>query len=193
MERNAIGIELNPKYVALAEQCLAQEPESPLTRQIMYCDNALNAIKYIDEEIKLIFTPPPYGTLLQKKRKNTSCLDPKRNIYLCDRILAYSQNDEDLGNMDDDSFLSTLLEVFRRLKPYVRGHVIIDMLDPWVRQSRRPHHVQIINGMIDLGYKYRNMIIWNKRKLFNHSAVFGYPYRFITFGETFNYLMHYET
>ncbi|MGH8247600.1 MAG: DNA methyltransferase, partial [Gammaproteobacteria bacterium] len=69
--RRGIGIELNPKYAALAQKRLALEiPDDALAcrdQQIIRGDARSEIPKLAKDSIKLVVTSPPYWSILHKK------------------------------------------------------------------------------------------------------------------------------
>lgn len=73
LDRNAIGFDLQEKYVKLCEKRLASDNLFNKSQQIAICDDARNIAEYIEKEtVSLIWTSPPYANLLNRKRKNKS-------------------------------------------------------------------------------------------------------------------------
>ncbi len=72
--RNAVGFDLQDKYIKLTESRLAENSQLfGDSKQIAVCDDALNITNYLEPEtISLIFTSPPYSNLLNRRRKNKS-------------------------------------------------------------------------------------------------------------------------
>jgi len=73
LNRNAVGFDLNQAYIELAENRLSQEGLFNQSDQIAIRDDAINIPDYFNNSsISLIWTSPPYGNLLNRKRKNKS-------------------------------------------------------------------------------------------------------------------------
>ena len=73
LNRNAVGFDLNQSYIELAENRLSQEGLFNQSDQIAIRDDAINIPDYFNNSsINLIWTSPPYGNLLNRKRKNKS-------------------------------------------------------------------------------------------------------------------------
>ena len=68
-ERNAVGIELKEEYCKLAKLRTNQMKMFSDTEQIVVNDEAKNIDKIIKHgTVKLIFTSPPYGNILNSRR-----------------------------------------------------------------------------------------------------------------------------
>src|SRR5512142_1681694 len=117
--RNSCGIELNPKYAAIAEQVIEEErarlgrPAKRLRAEIIRGD-AAEAVQLEPGEVDYVLTSPPYWDMLhaagaetQRKRRSSSGLD----VY-------YSDDPHDLGNIHDyDDFVERLVAIYTGLKP----------------------------------------------------------------------------
>jgi len=125
-ERNSYGIELNPKYAALAEQIVEEEFQTQkenrqnITAQIITGD-AANLPEIIKThqipQIDYVITSPPYWNILhahgaetQRKRRSNKQLD-----------VVYSDNPYDLGNIQDyNKFINQLVSIYAQVKPFLR-------------------------------------------------------------------------
>ncbi|BCX15725.1 MAG: methyltransferase [Candidatus Parcubacteria bacterium] len=194
LERNAIGFDLNKKYVELANKRINKEKQlfDSNTKQIAICDDAFNINKYLEEKtISLCVTSPPYANMLNKQRLNKSFRsDLRKKKYYLD-IQQYSQNERDLGTMEPKKYIKALQEIFKNILPLLKAkaHCVININDLWVNDKRIPLHVMVIKAMEEVGYELRNIIIWDKRKLVNKVGIFGWPSNYITMGATFEYLL----
>ncbi|MEK6853705.1 MAG: DNA methyltransferase, partial [Nanoarchaeota archaeon] len=76
LERNAVGFDLNEKFVKHAKSRLTETKLFGTAKQIVVCDDAINIPEYFKPNtIKLIWTSPPYANLLNRARKNKSRRD----------------------------------------------------------------------------------------------------------------------
>jgi DNA modification methylase len=125
--KNAIGFDLQEKYVELAKSRLAANEVSlfgSATQQIAVCDDARNIPKYLEPEtVRLIFTSPPYANLLNRQRKNISRRTQERKNYQFMRIEQYSQDPRDLGTMLPEQYVKELADIFRNLHPLLTQDV----------------------------------------------------------------------
>jgi DNA modification methylase len=132
--RHSYGIELNPAYAAIAVQVVNEERETlggaadGLTAEVITGDAACLSELVLSKGIPLIdyvITSPPYWDMLrtrgaqtQKKRREGEDLD-----------VFYSDNPDDLGNIDDYSeFLERLTAVYAGLKPYLRERAYLTVI-----------------------------------------------------------------
>lgn len=188
--RNAIGFDLQEKYVSLCENRIKQSELFSTSRQVAIQDDARNIAQYLPEEsVKLIWTSPPYANLLNRKRKNKSRRD--RDNGQLGKVEQYSQDPRDLGTMSIEDYTVAMGEIFESLLPTLRpkGHCVINVPDMWWENQRITIHVSLIQELRKRGYELRNVIIWDRTNLVNRIGIFGWPSNYITMGVTFEYLL----
>ena len=193
-DRNAVGFDLNEKYIELCNMRLSQDNVFNNTQQIPICDDARNIKNYLEEEtVKLILTSPPYANLLNRKRKNKSRRGEQRKNEQFDTIEQYSQDVRDLGTLSLEAYTEKIYSIYRELYPLLqeKGHCIINVADMWWENERIPIHISIIKAMEEAGYKFRNTIIWDRTNIVNRVGIFGWPSNYITMGTTFEYILHF--
>ncbi len=191
-ERNAVGFDLNQKYVQLCRERLDGREESNGCRQIPVCDDARNIDRYIrPDTVKLILTSPPYANLLNRRRKNKSRRGDQRANEQLGRIEQYSQDPRDLGTLALDEYTEEMKAIFERLLPLlkVKGHCVVNVPDMWWEDGRVTIHVSLIEALREVGYELRNVIIWDRTNIVNRVGIFGWPSNYITMGVTFEYLL----
>lgn len=191
LNRNAVGFDLQEKYVNLCEERLTSQANLfNTTQQVAVLDEAKNIPKYFNEEtISLIWTSPPYANLLNRKRKNKSRRNRKNEQY--DKIEQYSQDPRDLGTMKLDQYSLEMGNIFEGLLPLLKpkGHCVINVSDMWFENKRITIHVSLIEELRKRGYELRNIIIWDRTNIVNNIGIFGWPSNYITMGTTFEYIL----
>jgi len=190
LDRNAVGFDLQRKYIELSRSRLLSEKLSNNSIQVAIQDDARNIKYYIEEnEISLIFTSPPYANLLNRKRKNKS--RRYRDNGQLGKVEQYSQDPRDLGILPIEQYTIEMGNIFENLKPLVKkkGHVVINVPDMWWEDRRITIHVNLIEELRKRGYELRNVIIWDRTDLVNKIGIFGWPSNYITMGVTFEYLL----
>ncbi len=193
--RNAVGFDLNQKYVDFANKRLSQLNMSLFaenTKQVAICDDAINIPKYLDEEtVSLCVTSPPYANMLNHERLNKSLRSDLRKNKYYKKVQQYSDNPRDLGTMKLEEYIEALAEIFKGILPLLKpkAHCIINVNDLWENNRRYPLHCYIIEAMEKIGYELRNIIIWDKRNLVNNVGIYGYPSNYITLSTTFEYIL----
>ncbi len=192
--RNAVGIELSPKYCEkansrlkdsqitrfLSESSLQKtlaEKEEPITAglsQKIICDDARNLLKHVcPDSIDFCVTSPPYWIGLHGVNgKYTGQTQKEWKIY--------GNNEKDYGNIEDyqkfvDELKSLFLNVFKVLREGKYCVVII-------QDSRRgstvyPLHMDFCYAMKSIGYSYQDSIIWEHPTYTTRPL--GYPSTFV--------------
>jgi len=193
--RNAVGFDINQKYVDIAKQRLTQQVMND-GQQLMINDDARNISEYFEKEsISLLFTSPPYSNLLNRPRLNKSRRGDERLNGQHLKVEQYSQNHNDLGTLQPEEYKKAMRDIYASLLPMLqtRGHNVINVPDFWVSDKnggrRVPLHIQICEAMEEAGYELRNTIIWDRTDIVNRVGIFGWPSNYITMGTTFEYLL----
>ena len=190
VNRNAVGFDLQKKYIDLCEHRFSQATLFTDTKQIAVHDDARNIPYYFKPEtISLIWTSPPYANLLNRERKNKSRRD-RKNEQL-GRIEQYSQDPNDLGTLNIEDYTRAMGDIFELLLSLLKpkAHCVINVPDMWWKNSRITIHVSLINELRSRGYELRNIIIWDRTNIVNKVGIFGWPSNYITMGVTFEYLL----
>lgn len=192
LNRNAVGFDLNKKYVHLCEERLAQQDILNTSKQIAICDDAINIPKYLKKNsVALSVTSPPYACMLNRQRLNKSIRgDLRKNKYFL-KVQQYSKNPRDIGTMAPTEYVNALKIIYKGILPLLKpkAHCVINITDLWWNNTRVPLHLYIIEALEEIGYDLRNIIIWDRRKLVNRAGIFGFPSNFITLGTTFEYIL----
>lgn len=190
--RNAVGFDLQQKYIDLCSSRLNQNTLLNDAEQIAICDDAINIHDYLDDNtVSLILTSPPYANLLNRRRKNKSRRGDERKNEQYLQVEQYSQDPRDLGTMEIDSYTEKIGDIFERLLPLMKhkGHCVINVPDMWWQNKRITIHVSIVQELRSRGYELRNTIIWDRTNIVNRIGIFGWPSNYITMGVTFEYLL----
>lgn len=128
--RNAVGIELNPKYFKIAQAVLAEEQAAlgPAGRKLtvnVFNGDAAEAGRLGLPAIDYVLTSPPYWDMLhakgaenQKKRRGTPGLD-----------VVYSDDPRDLGNVRDyEGFVEQLAQLYEALAPALKPKAYLTII-----------------------------------------------------------------
>jgi len=190
--RNAIGFDLNKKYIAFTNKRLSQNKLNEKTKQIAICDDSINIPTYLEKEsVSLCVTSPPYANMLNRQRLNKSLRGKARKNEQYKKVQQYSNGPRDLGTMEPKKFAEELGKIYEKILPYLKpkAHCVINITDLWWENKRIPLHMFVIEAMEKAGYELRNIIIWDRRKLVNGAGIFGWPSNYITLGTTFEYIL----
>lgn len=158
--RNAVGFDLQEKYVSLAKNRLFNDNIFNDSQQIAINDDARNIGQYFKENsISLVLTSPPYGNLLNRKRKNKSRRD--RDNGQLGKVEQYSQDRRDLGTYELEEYTTVMGDVFEAILPLLRekAHCVINVPDFWWENQRITLHISIVQELRKRGYELRNTII----------------------------------
>jgi DNA modification methylase len=192
LNRNAVGFDLQEKYISLCKQRLASDNFFNKSKQIAVKDDARNiAARLPEESVSLIMTSPPYANLLNRKRLNKSRRGDQRKNEQYLKVEQYSQDARDLGTLALDPYAQQMAEIYGSLLPLLKpkAHCVINVPDMWWENRRITIHVSLIEALRRVGYELRNIIIWDRTNIVNQIGIFGWPSNYITMGVTFEYLL----
>ena len=194
--REALGADLNPDYVTLAQERLDQTPpDDPVLWQVPIEENAMVFHQYLATgSVRLVFTSPPYANLLDRTRTNKSRRTDTRENEQFGKNEQYSADERDLGTMPPDAYADAMRAVFSSLLPCLTpdANVVINVGNYYKDKHRVDMHGVMLAAIESAGYEYRNTIIWDRRNLVNGVGIFGWPNNYITMGTTFEYLLHFK-
>lgn len=191
--RNAVGFDLQQKYIDLSKKRLSNEQLFNESKQLAIVGDARNINQHLKSKtVKLIWTSPPYANLLNRKRKNKSRRD--RDNGQLGKVEQYSQDERDLGTLELGVYTTQIGDIYESLLTLMRddGHCVINVPDMWWENKRITIHISIIEELRKRGYEFRNTIIWDRRNVVNNIGIFGWPSNYITMGTTFEYLLHFK-
>jgi DNA modification methylase len=174
-----IGFELSPEYVELGRQRLAAvklpeladsvvEAASPPCQSVIHGLPAGEMGQYLTpNSVDLCVTSPPYWDILNQRR--TADLKAVRH---------YGNLPDDLGIIADyEQFLESLTAVFeqvlRVLKP--RAYCCVVVMDIRKKDRFFPFHSDLATRLQKIGYRYDDLIIWNRQTEYNNLRPLGYP------------------
>jgi DNA modification methylase len=189
-DRNAVGFDLQQKYIDLCKSRLIQTALFGNSNQLAVQDDARDIPQYLNpESVSLVFTSPPYANLLNRERKNKS--RRFRDNEQLGRVEQYSQDPRDLGTMPIEDYTKVMGDIFQSLLPLLRpkAHCVINVPDMWWENKRITIHIALVEELRKRGYELRNIIIWDRTNVVNRIGIFGWPSNYITMGVTFEYLL----
>jgi DNA modification methylase len=190
--RNAVGFDLQQKYIDICKRRLSQTRLEDIAQQIAIADGADKIREYLSEEsVALSITSPPYPDFLTHKRKNKSIRGDLRENVHYDTIQQYSYDPRDLGHMSHTKFKSQMTKIYSGILPLMKpkSHCIININDLWKDNKRYDTHVVVIEALEKAGFEFRNTFIWDKRNLVNNVGIFGWPNNFISLGTTMEFIL----
>lgn len=195
LERNAVGFDLQQRYVDTSTKRLSQTRLNQRTEQIAIVDDAHNISKYLQEStVSLCITSPPYPHFLTRRRKNKSIRGNRRENKYYLKVQQYSNDPCDLGLMDHESYAKALTEIYGAILSLMRpkAHCIININDLWEEDKRYPTHIYVVDALTKAGFELRNTFIWDKRNLVNKVGIYGWPSNFISLGTTMEFILDFR-
>jgi DNA modification methylase len=177
--RKGIGIELNPRYVALARKRLDIEvPNAPdvcWDQKIIAGDAAKLVPTLPRDSVNLVLTSPPYWSILHKE--DHKARQERRENGLDTR---YSDDSRDLGNIPEyASFLSRLADVLGMCQPVLvrGGHMCLVVGDFRDKAHYHMFHADLAAAMEARGFTLKGLTILHQK----HKRIFpyGYPYAYV--------------
>lgn len=191
LNRNAVGFDLKDEYIEISKNRTGEnENIFNESQQLAIKDDARNIKDYLHKDtISLVWTSPPYGNLLNRKRLNKSRRDRKNEQFL--KVEQYSQDERDLGTYELDKFTNEIGNIFQSILPLMKpkAHCVINVPDMWWDNKRITLHISVVEELRKRGFELRNIIIWDRRNIVNRIGIFGWPSNYITMGTTFEYLL----
>ena len=178
--RKGIGIELNPKYVQLAEQRLSEEVRdlfASIDQQRILLGDARELLFELDvDSVDFVVTSPPYWNILHKEDHK---VEQERKAQ--DLDTRYSDDERDLGNISDYStFLSEVAAILgscgRALKP--KKYMAVVVGDFRNKSKFHMFHADLATALADFSFGLRGIKILYQR----HKRVFpyGYPFAYVS-------------
>ncbi|MEM4204032.1 MAG: site-specific DNA-methyltransferase [Candidatus Methanomethylicaceae archaeon] len=172
--RHGIGIELNPEYAEIAQRRLNTvsldqlwSPEELGSYKVIV-DDAHHLDRHVaPQQVDLVVTSPPYWDILLEKR--TADYRPIRH---------YGGEERDLGKIRDyHRFLEALRRIFSKVLVALRpkGYCCVVVMDIRKQDRFYPYHSDFAEVMQDIGFKYDDLIIWDRRHEYNNLRPLGYP------------------
>lgn len=169
LQRIPYGIELTDKFYDMANQRIKDEYENK--RYHLFKDDCRNLEKHIEKEsIDLCVTSPPYWDILNQKRTS----DKKKTVN-------YSDLENDIGNIENyDEFLNELKNIFHKVYDVLKpgGYCIVNVMDLRKKSNFYPLHSDLADVMKQIGYRFDDIIIWDRQGDYNNAKPLGYPYKY---------------
>ncbi len=179
LERQSIGIELNPRF---AEMCREEIATHDIQASI-FEDDAENMCSFIPEgSVDFILTSPPYANLLKTikgdfayKWREHSVIDPIRNPA------PYSSNERDIGNMEYAESITALSSIMKKCFSVQKANTYAVWIVKDFRDLKRNNpyinfHGDIIRCAEDAGYVLWDIRIYDQTA-FRPLVCLGYPSR----------------
>jgi DNA modification methylase len=173
--RIGYGVELNKKYFEL---CKKRTPE--FSENIFNCDSTkISEIPF--PLMNFCISSPPYWNIL-----NRSTRDFERNRISKELDVNYSDEFQDLGNIDDyDRFLSKLSEIYFDIHSLLKQNSYIVIIIKNIKKGGKLYPLAWdLAKLLSKKYTLKDEKIWIQDKI--SLAPYGYPYAWAS-----NILHHY--
>jgi DNA modification methylase len=168
--KKGIGIELSREFATLARKRLGQKTlwKQSDIGSVIYQGDASDLLKFVaPDSVDIVVTSPPYWNILTRKRT----ADNKQ-------IRNYGEEADDLGKIQDyREFLKSLQHIFRNVYQVLRQgkFCIVVVMDLRQGATLYSFHSDVVRLMQEIGFKYDDMIIWDRRHEYNNMRPLGYP------------------
>lgn len=175
--KKGIGFDISREYAQLTKerfkniQLQIGQVKDKLIEPDIYNKSIFDVPKILSENsVDLVITSPPYWNILTERRS----ADRKE-------IRKYSDSKEDLGNIEDyQEFLTKLKEAFIGVHKVLKNekYCIIIVMDIRKKDKLYPFHIDVIKLMEGIGFKFDDLVIWDRQKEYNNMRPLGYPWVF---------------
>ncbi len=169
-----VGIDLSSDYIKMIKKRLntTYKQYNYPQKYWLYTDDAINLDKHVKvNSVDLCITSPPYWNILNERR--TADNKAVRN---------YGKAKADLGNINNyQDFLINLNSIFSKVHKVLKKNkfCIVVVMDLRKKSNFYPLHLDVVSNMQDIGFRLRDMVIWDRQSEYNNLRPLGYPYSFI--------------
>lgn len=179
MQREGFGVELEPKWCEITKQRISEECNIELDEKHLICGDSRKLKDFFEPNtFDFIVTSPPYWNILEKKDHKA------KERVLNGQDTKYSENDFDLGNINDyNVFLNELSEICLSCYDVLKAgkYMCIVVSDFRHKSDFVPFHADLINKLTDKKLEKHfvlrgiKILIQNAKKLFPY----GYPFSYV--------------
>ena len=186
--RNAVGIELNQRFVEIARTWLKERTDLYTTAsgQLIHGDCRTELQKLPSSKFHLLITSPPYANFIHRSVKDrtkthkTSIIKHENNS----RVRAYSDSPLDFGNLPYGDFLSHLKPILRECHRIMRpgGYqvwIVKDHRDTKAGIPYIPFHSDLARLAAEVGLVLHDLAVWDQNEQ-RRLVLLGYPSVFYT-------------
>jgi DNA modification methylase len=180
--RNAIGIDLNQKYIDTykeANKALGLKEQVTLlgeSIQLLKSGKEINGLLK-NKKASLVLIDPPYGDMLAREKTGEAI---KKNQD--SSPTPFTDLATDLGNMEIDEFFPIFKESIKNSMKFLksRGHIVVFMKDLQPsKTSPNLLHSRVIEDLAEIeGLRYLGMKIWADQGV--NLYPYGYPFAFVS-------------
>jgi DNA modification methylase len=173
LQRKGVGVEISSEFISLTQQRLQtiSNPGDSTLDSIIYQEDARQLERHIaPNSVDFILTSPPYWDI-HCQRRTADGKAPR----------PYSPSAQDLGNITDyPLFLDALSSVFSQLFAVLKPHHWCVLIVMDIRKGSRfyPFHMDCAQRMVDVGFSFEDIIIWDRHREYHSLRPLGFPYVF---------------
>lgn len=189
LSRASVGIELNPRFVELANEWINEERglfSDDDTAPTIHTDDARNMEQLLEpESVQASVTSPPYADFIRRsvadreKTHKTSRIVNDNNS----RVSAYSDDPRDFGNLAYTDFLKDTRELLASLHAVTMpGGYSAWVVKDYRLPPERPYvsfHSDLAHIAEEVGWLWHDLVVWDQNQ-HRRLVLLGYPSRFYT-------------
>lgn len=189
LSRPSVGIELNPRFVELANEWFDEERDlfSDLrTTPTIHTDDARNMEQLLEPgSVQASVTSPPYADFIRrsvadrKKTHKTSRIVHDNNS----RVRAYSDDPRDFGNLAYSDFLGETRDLLASLHAVtIPGGYSAWVVKDYRLPPEKPYvsfHSDLARLAEEVGWLWHDLVVWDQNQ-HRRLVLLGYPSRFYT-------------
>lgn len=170
--RNAVGIELEKKYIEIYNEVCEREH---IKKQIAIHEdshNILNIDQIKNKTFDLILTDPPYANMLSKRRTGGDRKDKG----------PFTKDKRDLGNLSYDQFFPEFRDIIEKSTSFLkdRGYLVVFCKD--MQPTKNYHnllHADMVNEICKIPHIYfKGYKIWYDKTI--NLYPYGYPFSYVS-------------
>ncbi len=170
--KRGVGFDVYEEFVRLAEDRLRHDDQvAEKIHAVVHNTDARRLSSILPpESVDFCVTSPPYWDILTRRRS----ADGKgtRN---------YGGREDDLGVVSGyDSFLDELQQVFAEVHKVLRPrkYCVVNVMDLRKGASFFPFHTDLAGRLVQAGFVFDDIIIWDRRQDYNNLRSLGFPSTF---------------
>lgn len=189
LDRPSVGIELNPRFVELANEWIDEERDLfslDRTAPTLYTEDARNMEQLLEPaSVQASVTSPPYADFIRRsvadreKTHKTSRIVHDNNS----RVRAYSDDPRDFGNLAYGDFLRETRELLASLYAVtMSGGYSAWVVKDYRLPPERPYvsfHSDLAHLAEEVGWLWHDLVVWDQNQ-HRRLVLLGYPSRFYT-------------
>jgi DNA modification methylase len=187
--RPSVGIELNARFVEIAEDWISQERGLLTTEELhpVLVKGDSRQLKGVlkPNVVQLTVTSPPYANFIRRsvadrqKTHKTSRFVHHNNS----RAKVYSDDPRDMGNLDYEEFLQECRGILSDLRDCTReGGYAVWIVKDYRLPPKRPYvplHSDLAAVAQEAGWLWHDLIMWDQNEQ-RSLVLLGFPTRFYT-------------